>query len=328
MLIRVHTGIVWINICKVVEHIESFFSCAGLSFDAKSLLPGCREGHVTLYRSGQYPAGCLGDVRFLWQPVLELSLCDPTVTNVHAYDSNPGQPDSKEQTCRHLWIWMHPGSYPSVLQEIVQAFQAKQTNSLVPGNDAKPSQGLGPDVAISSDKREAATAGSDTKEKQASKGSTTDQDNRTSKPMDTIPHGHASSEFPQVTFSNGHVQIVSLKDTLCRYRLTGPLSQAVLHAVLQTATISSPANNNASPPAKWWQVYAKSHSSVHDSQRQAWDDLGEVQSPAELPPRLVVGLTTRDPRLFLPRKRKMTSSSEPAKQDPEGMGTAKTAVLH
>ena len=103
--------------------------------------------------------------------------------------------------------------------------------------------------------------------------------------------------------TNGEVTVKSLAGSLLRYRLSGPLSNAVLVDALQQANVV-PAKNSGDS-VKWWhKYYADSGLSLgHSQQKDFWDSVGQCLSPAELSPHCVIGLTVQDPRLGRPVKR-------------------------
>jgi len=137
-------------------------------------------------------------------------------------------------------------------------------------------------------------------------------------------------------FTNGTLTLTSLKDELCRFKLVGPESLAVLQAALRLAKLEpSPREavkmdidgGNGGPckrvkysvePSEscsetktpsWWEVCCRDEENVkgHREQTQLWSSMLSVLSPAELLPSSIYGLTVRDPRLFLPKKKLLNS---------------------
>lgn len=99
---------------------------------------------------------------------------------------------------------------------------------------------------------------------------------------------------PKYSNLKSGVEISELKDTLNRYRLTGPLSNAVLVKALKP---SSYYDDN------WLGklfLDDSNHQKVHESQRKFWNELKEVSSPSQLPPRTILGLNIVDPRTNRP----------------------------
>ena len=110
------------------------------------------------------------------------------------------------------------------------------------------------------------------------------------------------------TFSNGHVTVTSLKDTLVRFTLTGPESNAILRDALQAGDVrvgESTDSVTGEPSHRWWETFyaSKAAQEVNRKQRQFWESLRGVQSPGLLPAHCVIGLTVRDPRLLIPDKK-------------------------
>ena len=103
--------------------------------------------------------------------------------------------------------------------------------------------------------------------------------------------------------TNGDVTVKSLAGSLLRYRLTGPLSNAVLADALQQANVV-PAKSSGDN-VKWWhKYYADPGVSLgHSLQKEFWESVGHCLSPAELSPHCVIGLTVQDPRLGRPVKK-------------------------
>lgn len=102
------------------------------------------------------------------------------------------------------------------------------------------------------------------------------------------------------TFTNVKLEITitELKFELNRFRLTGPLSQAVLRETLKVAEI----DNSTSP---WFQSYLTNviNKKSFLNQIEYWKSLDDVKNPAELSPHLIVSLIVSDPRFNLPNKR-------------------------
>ena len=91
------------------------------------------------------------------------------------------------------------------------------------------------------------------------------------------------------------VTLIELKDQLNRFRLTGPLS----HAVLSSAFKCKAATGNSS----WFKNFLKDNPNSHTSQSTYWSSIKSLNSPAELPPNIVLALNVEDPRTSRPKKR-------------------------
>ncbi|KAH6922394.1 hypothetical protein HPB50_013507 [Hyalomma asiaticum] len=84
---------------------------AGLTFGAKSYLPGTREGTVVLYRRNCYPFGAIGPAKFLWRAAAD-------------------QKDSDEsKNDRQLWLWVHPAIHNEVTEELVSLFELQRVQA-------------------------------------------------------------------------------------------------------------------------------------------------------------------------------------------------------
>jgi ribonuclease P/MRP protein subunit POP1 len=96
------------------------------------------------------------------------------------------------------------------------------------------------------------------------------------------------------------VTLEDLKDCLGRFRLTGPLSHAVISKALRSASMENRDQG-------WTTDYYPGDSTRNESlmlQTKAWERLGRaVVSPAQIPPRSVLPLTVVDPRFTMPAKR-------------------------
>jgi len=77
------------------------FVLIGPTFGAVSCISGTRQGRTVLYRENSYPFGALGEVTFLWRPLLT---------------------SSSESDARLLWIWTHPACYSDIFTELKKVF--------------------------------------------------------------------------------------------------------------------------------------------------------------------------------------------------------------
>lgn len=91
------------------------------------------------------------------------------------------------------------------------------------------------------------------------------------------------------------VKLVYLKDAFNKFRLTGPLSQAILSKAFK-----------CKQPNEEWINKLKSNSNLlesHRSQSNYWESITSVKCPTELYPNLVLALNIEDPRVNRPVKR-------------------------
>ncbi|KAL3868448.1 hypothetical protein ACJMK2_041255 [Sinanodonta woodiana] len=185
---------------------------------------------------------------------------------------------------RQLWIWSHPSIYDQIWTELLKGFEIKQETS---GVDLKSDNASG----HSKNMLELIKIGEEPK---------------------AVKDGKKNSVLKNRTASNGTILVVSLRDCLNRFRLTGPLSHSVIVDCLQDAFI---VGNDDSKGLHWWQTFYASvaNSFSHSQQREFWDSLKSSQSPAECAPHCILGLTVRDPRICRPVKRTKL------KLDPQGV---------
>lgn len=97
--------------------------------------------------------------------------------------------------------------------------------------------------------------------------------------------------------TNGLI-MTELKDKLNRFRLTGPLSQAVLTKAFKCQNTSNSVDN-------WFKTYLSSEAgkAAHSSQSAYWESVRTITSPTELVPNMVLALNIEDPRLNRPQHR-------------------------
>lgn len=181
--------------------------------------------------------------------------------------------DEAKGSARSLWLWVHPAAYDEAINEIVTTFELDKVEEM-----------------------------------EAVEASESDEVvyriNPITNKAEIVP-----DVLPKILFRNGSVEFRSLKDTLCRFRLTGPLAQSILAEALKPSQLPATKSDEDS---KWWQMYymKKSCRKVLKEQHNVWACACEAASPAELPPHMVLGLTVRDPRLFIPQKKNLQPLSE------------------
>ncbi|XP_058067400.1 ribonucleases P/MRP protein subunit POP1 [Anopheles bellator] len=105
--------------------------------------------------------------------------------------------------------------------------------------------------------------------------------------------------------ANGEVEVIELKDTLNRFHLTGPLSQATLAKALRL--YKPPAEFDPSrSTGTWYSEFVEGVPQAKKILRQQavyWGANKDRTSPGELSPGEVIGLVVEDPRLNRPQKR-------------------------
>lgn len=108
--------------------------------------------------------------------------------------------------------------------------------------------------------------------------------------------------LPSYHNSQTGTTLTELRDTLNRFRLTGPLSQAVL---AKAFTPKNPLHPEEDPDTAWFPEHLRcaDNAAAHESQRAFWSAIRTVRSAAELTPNMVLALNIEDPRLNRPQKR-------------------------
>ncbi|XP_063707561.1 ribonucleases P/MRP protein subunit POP1 [Culicoides brevitarsis] len=185
------------------------------------------------------------------------------------------RPESDSQS-RILWIWVHPSFFNDVLDELVKLFDLKIVDS-------------GPN-------NEETSMDVDETSSQKSKNSTKKADK-----LNFVTKNHAETRNPEYKNENSGVRVKSLKDTINRFRLTGPLSHAVLFKALKNYENSSNSEQNS-----WFNDFSKQNPAFkksHKAQVKYWQSLDQVTSPSELDPFIVIALNVIDPRLNRAPKR-------------------------
>ena len=290
---------------------------SGPTFAAKGSISGMREGSVMLYAYNKYPFNAICSVSFLWKPCVE-TVQSPTPCG-----------DARQRT---LWIWAHPSCYEECLSGLTHCFYAIQnieppTDQMNPSVVVAEDGDVKPQVDIKHTKKaNGIRAQNGAKLNMKPKK---DQDgicNQNNVPVDNIKYTpvdntkytsvdnikytkdedkdtkseakNIETEVQNRKYEIGVLFLESLKDTLVRFRLTGPLSHTLLMKALNTADVL-PREGTSD---KWWHEYygIDDNSIAMTQQREVWGEVGKLKSLAELHPYMVLGLTVRDPRYTLP----------------------------
>lgn len=112
------------------------------------------------------------------------------------------------------------------------------------------------------------------------------------------------------------VRLTELKDTLNRFRLTGPLAHAVLTKALR------PKSAEHSSAAPWFTAFLAQNGTAHAAQSAYWQAIGAVRSATELTPNMVLALNVDDPRLNRPAKRTKALPATPLAQIAQPLSAA------
>lgn len=93
------------------------------------------------------------------------------------------------------------------------------------------------------------------------------------------------------------VELFDLTFEINRFRLTGPLSHAILQKSLQIV--------DSNKESEWFKSYLddENNRQSYANQKNYWKVLGSVPNVTQLPPRVIVSLVVVDPRFNFPQKR-------------------------
>ncbi|XP_031630008.1 ribonucleases P/MRP protein subunit POP1 [Contarinia nasturtii] len=96
-----------------------------------------------------------------------------------------------------------------------------------------------------------------------------------------------------------NAELYEMRHQLNRFRLTGPLSHAVLTAAFK------PKITSTSEEKTWFVDYLmeEKNRKIHQTQTKHWNDLKHIKSAIDLPPGMILGLNIEDPRINRPKKR-------------------------
>ncbi|XP_070555586.1 ribonucleases P/MRP protein subunit POP1-like [Ptychodera flava] len=250
----------------------------GLTFASASYLTGARHGTILLYKSDQYPHGCMGPVNVLWKPA------QPSSANESA--AKEEKFDSAEM--RQLWIWVHPSSYEEVLSEINAACGAvpvrkktKKQKRLKTGD--KGAEGQTETNQVDDGSESAVLARRSFKNKDAGIR------------INALKHDLLRFRL------QGPLSHSVLHDVL-KYANVDSLSPG-------------DSDNTDDQQPKWWETFYESQQNreVHEEQGKMLKVLSDVRRADELPSNCVMSFTVKDPRLLLPpRSKKVMTAAENA----------------
>ncbi|XP_065204275.1 ribonucleases P/MRP protein subunit POP1 [Planococcus citri] len=186
------------------------------------------------------------------------------------------KPDKIEDSTksRTLWIWCHPSYYKELWDELVDIFGLE----LIP---AKSQDIEMEDLSQNPSSKPAETSSKRNKNVE-----------RTKIACKNVPH----RRIDKYVNSKSNVTMISLKDTLNRFRLTGPLSNAVLSKALHPAQLFDKYLTQSK--TIWWNEYR-----AEVPEEITFKLLEKYNSPSYFPPYSILGGHVIDPRLFLKRNR-------------------------
>ncbi|XP_069477513.1 ribonucleases P/MRP protein subunit POP1 [Ambystoma mexicanum] len=236
----------------------------------KALAPLCNSDAGPTFAATQYLSGKRQGALILYRKnKYPLQVLGP-ITFI--WKPRSGTAPSSE--IRQLWIWAHPTLKPVILAELRDVCQCAK-GIVVPDCVGK--------------KRKRTDEGDSLVRVKKILGDGT---------RDPLEHYSWDSASTGITISDLTMEIV-------RYRLIGPLSNCVLAEALKTAVLHKEIRTLKEDPHTWWTEYCKDVDNVSCHARQAavFQLLQAIGSPAEVPSGTVLGLTTGDPRVNLPKKR-------------------------
>ncbi|CAO1365623.1 unnamed protein product [Diamesa tonsa] len=184
------------------------------------------------------------------------------------------KPSQNEEDMKSVWIFVHPTAYRELVNEFITLFElVTEPVSVKMETDEA-------DVTVLVEGKKKGTL------------------KKKKKDLKVITEEITFNRNPKHYNQQLKVEIIELKDTLNRFRLTGPLSNAVLSMALRTSN-NTTENNWLKELIKEDAVYQEAHT----NQELFFNDLHTATSPGELPPYMVLGLNISDPRTNRPEKR-------------------------
>ncbi|KAG8276119.1 Ribonucleases P/MRP protein subunit pop1 [Homalodisca vitripennis] len=193
----------------------------------------------------------------------------------------------RDNSVRTIWIWSHPAFYQELLQELITVFQLKLEESNEMNVDANESE-ISESTSLLKIKR------------------------NVEKEKLTIRNDR---KLPR--YSNDTIVMVLMKNSLNRFRLTGPLAQVVLTEALKfvivddfvkpdTNTETMDMDDAEQPRSSWLCDFYKYDTRLQTLRKQCsfWENvLKNVNSASELSPGMVLSAVVMDPRLTMPSTR-------------------------
>ncbi|XP_075224547.1 POP1 ribonuclease P/MRP subunit isoform X2 [Lycorma delicatula] len=253
------------NILNGLNHLTD--PRCGLTFGAKYVLNGAREGSTMIYCKDKYPYGVIGTVNFIWKSPLSLSV-----------NSNLSNLPSSE--LRTLWIWIHPAFYNNFLHQIIDVFDLIKCKDVNCDSDSDSDNEI--EMGTNSDK-----------------GNKSNLENLTTKISKNKVVKYISNTFSDVC-------VIELKDTINRLRLTGPLSQSILTDAFVPLDPDD-LDSLLSKDVGWiHDYYNECHGEeIVKRKQELWLKMKKhISDPGNLPCKMILPLIIRDPRFTLPDKRR------------------------
>lgn len=179
-------------------------------------------------------------------------------------------PDEK---IRSVWIFAHPTIYQKLVEEFIVLFNLENFESNVEA---------------------------DTQEEKPESGKKKKRELQ----LKFITRKSSIVRYPVYCNENLGIKMTELKDTLNRFRLSGPLSTATLQSSFKIAS------NLENTWIKSWLQDNPSNKEAFENQQQFWESLKSTSLPSEVPPHMVFALNIVDPRTNRPTKRQKPGATE------------------
>lgn len=232
----------------------------GLSLTAKTYLNGRREGCVDLFKAGGYPYNALGKATFLWR-----------------FESQ-----NDENVKRTLWLWLHPGAYDVILEEIIKVFDLTSVKTCKVPLETHDEQ----KSSIGEQDLDNQLENIDTNKKKVSV--------KKQRRLQFMTKTTARGNIRQYKNTTSNVELKELKNTLNRFRLTGPLAQSILNSAFKLKSF----NKELEQQNSWLTDETKHNANFltfHTRQQQFWTKCQDcITSPVELLSNMVLALNIED----------------------------------
>ncbi|CAG0897260.1 unnamed protein product [Darwinula stevensoni] len=119
-----------------------------------------------------------------------------------------------------------------------------------------------------------------------------------------IKHLNLQAEIDSERYCNQSLTVQVMDGAFNKFRLLGPAATAVLHAALRPSEVDCLDNE---VDAFWWKEYFQTEKcqTTHQKQKKLWEAMRNM-SPGEVMPSLLISLTVRDPRCFIPPRKTLS----------------------
>lgn len=280
------------------------------------VLQGKRWMSLVLFKKHKKPYGALGSVDILWHP-------------------KPGHDqDNKESENSKLWLWVHPSAHSQVVNLLIEAYNFKkklgEADSVIQMNDQETKllevskEGDSPmeieevnEVPKSESKDTEVPAGFSNNDDtsfnkiEGEKNKVKENLHSTKKNVNQSKVAKKNIPFertPKYNSPDSSVKMTLLKDTINRFRITGPQSYNVIKTALYPADVTLREKDEANDQPWWHQYYSdEDQQKIYKHQLETWKSFSSCPPP----PHTVLPMTIRDPRITLPHKKLPLKTSDP-----------------